>query len=133
MVSIKSALLTLAISTTALAGVQCDSDDVEASKDELQQCIDELHGRGQELCTVPGGYLNKGFVHIGTAMITGMHHGDNTEEDQSSWCSHIADAAQDALDECGKGKDTASGSKEAYGNGNILVSLIWRDEDGPDT
>lgn len=23
--------------------------------------------------------------------------------------SHIADAAQDALDECGKGKDTASG------------------------
>lgn len=85
MVSIKSALVTLAMATTALAGVKCNSNDLEASKDELQQCIDELHDRGQELCTVPGGQLNKGFVHIGTAMITGMHNGDNTEEDQSSW------------------------------------------------
>lgn len=85
MLSIQSALLTLALSTTALAGVECDGDSLQASKDQLQQCIDELHDRGQELCTVPGGQLNMGFVHIGTAMITGMHNGDNTEEDQSSW------------------------------------------------
>jgi hypothetical protein len=85
MLSIKSALLALALSTTALAGLKCDGDGLQASNDQLQQCIDELHGRGQELCTVPGGQLNMGFVHIGTAMITGMHNGDNTEEDQSSW------------------------------------------------
>lgn len=85
MVSIKSALVTLAMSTTALAGVRCRTSDYEATKDELQQCIDELHGRGTELCTVPAGYLNKGFVHIGDAMITGMHNGDSTDEDESSW------------------------------------------------
>lgn len=84
-VSIKSALVTLALSTTALAGVRCGSSELEAPKDQLQQCIDELHARDQELCTVPAGQLNMGFVHIGTAMITGVHNDGNTEEDTSSW------------------------------------------------
>ncbi|OJJ53792.1 hypothetical protein ASPSYDRAFT_136621 [Aspergillus sydowii CBS 593.65] len=133
MVSIKSALVTLALSTTALAGVRCGSSELEAPKDQLQQCIDELHARDQELCTVPAGQLNMGFVHIGTAMITGVHNDGNTEEDTSSWCGHVADAAQEILDQCGGDKDTVSGSNEAYGNGNLSVNLIYRDEDGPDT
>ena len=93
MVSMKSALVALAISTTALAGVSCGSGEDEltgieipaAPKDQLQQCIDELHARDQELCTVPAGQLNMGFVHIGTAAITGVHNGGISEEDTSSW------------------------------------------------
>lgn len=85
MVSIKSVLITLAMSTTALAGVECGGFDKEASKAEHQQGIDELHSRGTELCTVPAGRLNIGLVHIGKAMITGMHRDPRAEEDESSW------------------------------------------------
>ncbi|BCS29270.1 uncharacterized protein APUU_70840A [Aspergillus puulaauensis] len=98
MVSIKSALIALAMSTTALAGVSY------------------------------GGQLNKGFVQIGTAEIVGVRNGGMSEEDSSSWCGHIADAAQEILDQCGEGKDTADGSNEAYGNGDISVSLNYADE-----
>lgn len=92
MVSMKSALVALAISTTALAGVSCGKGVDEltgneipaAPKDQLQECIDELHARGTEPCTIPAGQLNEEFVHIGTAAIVGSHN-DGTSEDTSSW------------------------------------------------
>lgn len=92
MVSIKSALVALAISTTALAGVECGKgydeltgiEILAAPKDQLQECIDELHARDTELCTIPAGQLNKAFVHIGTAAIVGVHN-DGTSQDTSSW------------------------------------------------
>ncbi|KAL4913058.1 hypothetical protein BDW62DRAFT_193438 [Aspergillus aurantiobrunneus] len=119
MFSIKTALVTLLTSSVAIADVQCNKF-TQAPISQAQECVDYVRAKGTQDCVVDASRVE--FCRGSKVQLMGSNL--LATEVQSSYCSDVADAAQEIIDSCGN-DGTVSGYNTAHGNGNLLVSILY--------
>ncbi|KAI4726290.1 hypothetical protein E4T49_05915 [Aureobasidium sp. EXF-10728] len=110
----------------ARSDVDCRDDNwdrwTRGNTNEAVQCINQLAALGDQACEAAASAVQ--FCRYGNTVIMGMSRKPIASDIASSRCQDVARGAGLIMDACTRGDGTVMGQNPAWGNGNLLITIV---------